>query len=109
MSKENCNNAQEVAQKADFGNEEVPFLGLLKNTPSKSLIFGQQLTSRKKIWQGMSVRQKLGTILENKVVQKLKLENNVFSKKWSPKYVLSNEKWYFVTIIVLTYCEKKLF
>ena len=48
MSKENCNNAQEVAQKADFGNEEVPFLGLLKNTPSKSLIFGQQLSNIKK-------------------------------------------------------------
>ena len=33
----------------------------------------------------MMVRQKLGIILENKVVQKLKLENNVFNKKWSPK------------------------
>ena len=31
------------------------------------------------------VSQKLGMILENKVVQKLKLENNVFKKKWSPK------------------------
>ena len=28
------------------------------------------------------VRQKLGMILENKVVQKLKLEKNVFPKKW---------------------------
>ena len=28
----------------------------------------------------MPVRQKLGMILENKVVQKLKLEKNVFSK-----------------------------
>ena len=35
--------------------------------------------------QGAPVRQKLGLILENKVVQKLKLENNVFNKKWSPK------------------------
>ena len=32
----------------------------------------------------MPVRQKLGMILENEVVQKLKLENNVDSKKWSP-------------------------
>ena len=29
----------------------------------------------------MSVRQKFGIILENKVGQKLKLENNVFKKK----------------------------
>ena len=30
----------------------------------------------------MLVRQKLGMILENKVAQKLKLENNVSAKKW---------------------------
>ena len=30
---------------------------------------------------GAQVRQKLGMILENKVVQKLKLEKNVFYKK----------------------------
>ena len=30
--------------------------------------------------RGAPVRQKLGMILENKVVQKLKLEKNVFSK-----------------------------
>ena len=29
----------------------------------------------------MTVRQNLGIILENKVAQKLKLENNVFNKK----------------------------
>ena len=40
----------------------------------------------------MSVRQKLGIILENKGVQKLKLENNVFNKKWSPKLIFLNEK-----------------
>ena len=34
--------------------------------------------------QGAPVRQKLGMILENKVVQKLKLEKNVFDQKWSP-------------------------
>ena len=31
--------------------------------------------------QGAPVRQKLGMILENKVIQKLKLEKNVFYKK----------------------------
>ena len=40
----------------------------------------------------MTVRQKLGMILENKVVQKLKLGNNVFNKKWSPKLIFLNEK-----------------
>ena len=37
------------------------------------------------------VRRKLGMILENKVVQKLKLEKNVFYKKWSPKLIFLNE------------------
>ena len=40
--------------------------------------------------QGAPVRQKLGMILENKVVQKLKLEKNVFYKKWSPKLIFLN-------------------
>ena len=35
--------------------------------------------------RGAPVCQKLGMILENKVVQKLKLEKNVFYKKWSLK------------------------
>ena len=35
----------------------------------------------------MSVRQNLGVILESKVVQKLSLEKNVFTKKWSPKLI----------------------
>ena len=40
----------------------------------------------------MQVRQKLGMILGNKVVQKLKLEKNVFlQKKWSPKLIFLNE------------------
>ena len=42
--------------------------------------------------RGAPVRQKLGMILENKVVQKLKLEKNVFFyKKWSPKLIVLNE------------------
>jgi hypothetical protein len=36
----------------------------------------------------MTVCQKWSMILENKAVQKLKLENNVFNKKWSPKLIL---------------------
>ena len=40
----------------------------------------------------MSVHQKLGIILENKVVQKLKLGNNVCTKKWSSQLVFLNEK-----------------
>ena len=35
--------------------------------------------------------QKLGLILESKVVQKLSLEKNVFNKKWSPKLIFLDE------------------
>jgi hypothetical protein len=41
--------------------------------------------------QGAPVRQKMGMILENKVVQKLKLEKNVFHKKCSPKLIFLND------------------
>ena len=41
--------------------------------------------------RGAPVRQKLGMILANKVVQKLKLEKNVFYKKWSPKLIFLND------------------
>ena len=37
------------------------------------------------------VCQKLDMILEKKVVQKLKLEKNVFYKKWSPKLIFLND------------------
>ena len=38
--------------------------------------------------RGAQVRQKFGIILESKVVQKLKMEKNVFfNKKWSPKLI----------------------
>ena len=39
----------------------------------------------------MSVHQKLGIILENKVVQKVSLEKNIFNKKWSPKLIFLDE------------------
>ena len=48
----------------------------------------------------MSVRQKLGMILENKVVQKLKLEKNVFYKKWSPKLIFLND-FFFEKILLI--------
>ena len=35
--------------------------------------------------------QKLGLILESKVVQKLSLEKNVINKKWSPKLIFLDE------------------
>ena len=41
--------------------------------------------------RGAPVRQKLGMILENEVVQKLKLEKKVFYEKWSPKWIFLNE------------------
>ena len=44
----------------------------------------------KKIIRLMPVRQKLGMVLENKVVQKLKLEKNGFYNKWSPKLIFLN-------------------
>ena len=39
-----------------------------------------------RIW-GAPDCQKLGMILENKVVQKLKLEKNDFYKKWYPELI----------------------
>ena len=43
-----------------------------------------------RIW-GAPVCQKLGMILENKVVQKLKLEKHVVYKRWSPNLIFLNE------------------
>ena len=42
----------------------------------------------------MSVCQKLGVILVSKVVQKLSLEKNDFTKKWSPKLIFLGENFY---------------
>ena len=50
--------------------------------------------------QGAPVGQKLGMILENKVVQKLKLEKNVFYKNWSPKLIFLNE-FFFEKILLI--------
>ena len=60
----------------------------------------------KKILRWLTVRQKLGMILENKVVQKLKLEKNLFYKKWSPKLIFLNE--FFFEKIRLTFWHWKL-
>ena len=39
----------------------------------------------------MTVRKKLGIILESKVVQKLSLEKKDFNKEWSPKLIFLNK------------------
>ena len=41
--------------------------------------------------RGAPVHQKLGMLLENKVVQKLKLEKKGFFKEWSPKLIFLND------------------
>jgi hypothetical protein len=41
--------------------------------------------------RGAPIHQKLGMILQNKVVQKLELEKNVFIKKWFPKLIFLND------------------
>ena len=54
--------------------------------------------------QGLPVCQKLGMILENKVVQKLQLEKSVFFyKKWSPKLIFLNN--FFFEKIPLSFDE----
>ena len=53
--------------------------------------------------RGGPVRLKLGMILENKVVLKLKLEKNgVFYKKWSPKLIFLNEFFFEKICLFLT-------
>ena len=44
--------------------------------------------------QEAQVRRKSNMILENKVVQKLKLEKNVFCKEWSPKLITLNDSFF---------------
>ena len=65
----------------------------------KSKIFGQESTflKEKKFKNSVdTVCQKLGMILENKMVQKLKLETNAFFyKKWSPKLIFLYEMCFF--------------
>ena len=52
--------------------------------PKINILKGKHCTLR---IRGAPVHHKLGMILENKVVQKLKLEKNVFYKKWSPNLI----------------------
>ena len=47
----------------------------------------------------MSLHQKLGNFLESKVVQKLSLEKNVFTKKWSPKLIFFNDFFFLIPFI----------
>ena len=53
----------------------------------------------KKFCRGASVRQKLGMILENKVVQKLTKEKKCFNKKLSPKLIFFNEFFFLIPSI----------
>ena len=50
----------------------------------------------------MSVRQKLGVILESKVVHKLSLEKKVFNKKWSPKLIFFDNFFFEKFRLILT-------
>ena len=52
--------------------------------------------------RGAPVRQKLGMVLGNKVVQKLKLEKNYFYKEWSPKLIFLIE---FFCLIPMKICQ----
>ena len=58
--------------------------------PKINILKGDQCILR---IQRAPIRKKLGKILENKVVQKLKLEKKclLFYKKWSSKLIFLNE------------------
>ena len=73
--------------------------GILKMVGPKKQDFWPKINNHCifRIW-GAPVRQKLDMILENKVVQKLKLEKNVFYKKWSPKLIFLNKCCFFEKI-----------
>ena len=49
--------------------------------------------------RGAPIRQKLGMILENKVVQKLKLDKNSFYKKRSPWLIFFNIFFFFLNSV----------
>ena len=71
--------------------------GILKMVGPKKQDFWPKINILKvnhcilRIRRGAPVCQKLGMILENRVVQKLKLEKNVFYQKWSPKLIYLND------------------
>ena len=48
----------------------------------------------KKFLRVLTVCQKLGVILESKVVQKLSLEKKVFDKYWSPKLIFLDKNFF---------------
>ena len=50
--------------------------------------------------RGAPVCQKSDMILKNKVVQKSKLEKNIFYKKWSPKLIFLNQ-FFFEKILLI--------
>ena len=72
--------------KHQFGCEILKMVGPRKEDfwPKINILKGNRCILR--IW-GAPVHQKLGMILENKVVQTLKLEKMFFYKKWSLKWI----------------------
>ena len=66
----------------DGGSSKASFLAKNSYTQGNHCIFRIR---------GAPVCRKLGMILENKVAQKLKLEKNVFYKRWSPKLIFLND------------------
>jgi hypothetical protein len=48
--------------------------------------------------RGAPVHQKLDMMLENKVVQKLKLEKKICTKKWSSKLIFLNDFFFFNSV-----------
>ena len=68
-------------------------------------------TSHKKVFKSWCQlckhHQKLDVVLENKMVQKLKLETNFFYKNWSPKLIFLNEI-FFEKIQLIFYIENWL-
>ena len=51
----------------------------------------------------MTVYQKLGLILESKVVQNLTLEKKVFNKYWTPRLIFLDNFFFEKIALILTY------
>ena len=75
---------------------------------SLHFIFTYTLNSRGggAIWDGWDMSPKCSLALFE---QYLALKTVIFATKMATSELLTHWKWYFVTKIVLTYCEKKLF
>ena len=63
----------------DGGSQKITFLVKNQHNTKENL--------KQKIQRGMSVRQKMGIILESKVARKLSLEKKSFTKKQPTKII----------------------